>query len=71
MSDYLTPAQQALLDYLNKLATSPYSVELIEEGNQVLDAAVAEHQALTDSIHQTERAISTVKKCASLEALNG
>ncbi len=37
----LTPAQQHLMNFLDELATSPYSPELMQNGNQVLDAAVA------------------------------
>ncbi len=55
----LTPAQQSLMDFLNKLATAPYSPELITEGNQALDAAVEEHRRLGETIHQTSSAIAT------------
>lgn len=63
----LTPAQQALSYYLDKLASSPYSPELIQEGNQILDAAVEEHQRLQDSIHSTSNAMRNAQQCASLE----
>jgi hypothetical protein len=63
----LTPAQQALMDYLDKLATSPYSPELIQEGNQILDAAVEEHQRLQNSIHSTSNAMRSARQCAAEE----
>jgi hypothetical protein len=62
-----TPAQQNLLNFLDKLATSPYSPDLIAEGNQVLDAAVEENQRLYDSIHQASNAMRNAKNCAELE----
>jgi hypothetical protein len=40
----LTPAQQALMDFLEKLATSPYSPALMEEGDRAFDAALGEDQ---------------------------
>lgn len=43
----LTPAEQNLLNFLDKLATSPYSTQLMEEGNRVLDEAVEENQELS------------------------
>jgi hypothetical protein len=55
----LTPAQQTLVNFLDKLATAPYSPELITEGNQALDAAVEEHRRLGETIHQTSSAIAT------------
>jgi hypothetical protein len=41
-----TPAEQNLLNFLDKLATTPYSPELMQEGNQLLDAAVEENRRL-------------------------
>ena len=58
----LTPAQQALMDFLNKLATTPYSPALMDEGYQALDAAVEENQRLQDSITDASKAISRVKR---------
>lgn len=58
----LTPAQQNLMDFLNKLASTPYSPTLMDEGYQALDAAVAESQRLQDSITDASKAISRVKK---------
>ena len=67
MTSPLTPAQQALMDYLDKLATTPYSPELMQEGNQILDAAVEEHQRLQNSIHSASNAMRNAQQCASLE----
>ena len=66
-SEYLTPAQQKLMNFLNELAVSDVTPELLQRGNQALDDAVAEHNLLSDSIHQTSHAIATAKKCAELE----
>jgi hypothetical protein len=62
-----TPAQQNLLNFLDKLASSPYSPELMQEGYLALDAAVEENERLMDSINGTSSAIATAKKCAQLE----
>lgn len=62
-----TPAQQKLLDFIDKLVTSPYSPELIAEGNQVLDAAIEENQRLSDSIHSASLAMRNAFNCAELE----
>ncbi len=61
-----TPAQQNLLKFLDKLASSPYSPELMQEGYQALDAAVEENQRLLDSIHSTSNAMRSVRQCAEL-----
>ncbi len=63
----LTPAQQNLINFLDKLVTSPYSPELMNEGYQALDAAVEEHRRLQDSIDEASSAIGTVKKCGELD----
>jgi uncharacterized protein YukE len=60
----LTPAQQALMDFLNKLASSPYSVELMQEGNQALDAAVRESEQIQDNIHHASNAMRNARRCA-------
>lgn len=62
-----TPAQQNLLNFLDKLATFPYSVELMQEGNSYLDAAVEELSGLQDSIHQASNAMRSARQCAELE----
>jgi hypothetical protein len=63
----LTPAQQNLMNFLDKLASSPYSPALIQEGNEALDQAVEEHRRLEESIHQTSSAISNHTAAASLD----
>ncbi len=67
MTERLTPAQQNLLNFLDKLATSPYSPQLMEEGSQALDAAVEENQRLQESIQETSSAMKTTQQCAQLE----
>jgi hypothetical protein len=62
-----TPAEQKLLNFLDKLATSPYSTQLMEEGNRVLDAAVEENQRLQDSIHSASNAMRNARQCANLD----
>jgi hypothetical protein len=63
MKPELTPAQQNLMDFLNKLASSPYSPELMEQGNQALDAAVAENQQLQENIHRVSNAMRNARRC--------
>ncbi|HEY9709739.1 MAG TPA: hypothetical protein V6D48_16150 [Oculatellaceae cyanobacterium] len=63
----LTPAQQNLMSFLDKLASSPYSPELMREGYQALDAAVEENERLMDSINGASSALATAKKCAELD----
>ncbi len=60
----LTPTQQKLMDFLNKLAIEPYSPQLMEEGNQFLDAAVAETQQLQENIHRASNAIRNARRCS-------
>jgi glutaminase len=63
----LTPTQQKLMDFLNKLAIAPYSPQLMEEGNQVLDAAVAETQQLQENIHRASNALRNAQQAAFLD----
>ena len=63
----LTPAQQNLMNFLDKLGSSPYSPELMLEGYQALDAAVEENERLMDSINGASSALATAKKCAELD----
>lgn len=63
MEPQLTPAQQNLMDFLNKLAIAPYSPELMQEGNQALDAAVAETQQLQENIHRASNTMRTARRC--------
>ncbi len=62
-----TPAQQNLLNFLDKLGSSPYSPELMQEGYQALDAVVEENERLMDSINGASSALATAKKCAELD----
>jgi hypothetical protein len=70
MKPGLTPAQQNLLEFLGKLATSPYSPQLMDEGNQALDAAVAETQQLQENIHRASNAMRSAKQAAKLDGEN-
>lgn len=63
MEPQLTPVQQNLMNFLNKLAIAPYSPELMQEGNQILDAAVAETQQLQENIHRASNAMRTARRC--------
>ncbi len=63
----LTPAQQNLLSFLDKLASSPYSPALIQEGNEALDAAVEEHRRLTETINETSSALANHTAAATLD----
>jgi hypothetical protein len=63
----LTPAQQTLLNFLDQLATSPYSPQLMEEGNQALDEAVEEYRRLQESINEAGSAIASFKTAAQLD----
>jgi hypothetical protein len=67
MKPELTPAQQALMDFLDKLATSPYSPQLMQEGSQILETAVDENRQLQDNIHRASNAIRNVQQSAKLE----
>jgi hypothetical protein len=59
----LTPAQQALSDFLDKLNSSErVTPELLNEGNTKLDAAVEEHQSLQESIHGAAKAINAAQR---------
>lgn len=66
MSD-LTPAQQTLANFLDKLASSPYSPALIQEGDEALDLAVEEHRRLQESIHEAQSAIASHTAAAKLD----
>jgi hypothetical protein len=48
----LTPKQQQLMDFLNELATTPVTPEVLARGNQLLDAAADECRDLQQSIKQ-------------------
>jgi hypothetical protein len=65
MKPELTPAQQNLMEFLDKLATSPYSPQLMQEGHKVLDAAVAETQQLQENIHRASNAMKNARRCGN------
>jgi hypothetical protein len=50
----LTPKQQALMDFLNKLATTQVTPEVLARGNQLLDAAADECRQQQSIKQQTE-----------------
>ena len=70
MPNELTPTQQNLMDFLDKLATSPYSPQLMNEGYQALDAAVEETQQLQDNIHRVCNAMRSAQQTAKLDGGN-
>ncbi len=70
MKPELTPAQQNLMNFLNKLADAPYSLQLMEEGNQALDEAVAENQQHQENIHRASNAMRSAKQAAKLDGEN-
>ena len=45
----LTPKQQQLMDFLNELATTQVTTEVLARGNQLLDAAALECRQQQDS----------------------
>lgn len=48
----LTPKQQALMDFLDQLATTPVTPEMLARGNQLLEAAADECREFQQSIQQ-------------------
>jgi len=50
----LTPKQQALMSFLNQLATTPLTPEALAQGNQLLDAAADECRQQQDSLRQQQ-----------------
>lgn len=48
----LTPKQQALMNYLNQLATMPMTPEKLAEGNRLLDDAADECRQQQQEIQQ-------------------
>jgi exonuclease VII small subunit len=54
----LTPAQQALMGFLERLATTDkVSHEMLEEGNNLLDRAVEDHRQGADQLHKARKAL--------------
>jgi len=62
MEPKLTPAQQNLMNFLDKLSTSKYSPQLMQEGYSALDEAVEENQRLQDSITTASKSLYATKK---------
>jgi hypothetical protein len=52
----LTSKQQALMDFLNDLATTPLTPETLAQGNRLLDEAADECRDLQQSIKQQTEA---------------
>jgi hypothetical protein len=50
----LTPKQQALMNFLDQLATTPVTPEVLARGNQLLDAAADECRQQQDSLQQQQ-----------------
>ncbi len=59
----LTPTQQALMGFLDRLAsTDRVSPDLLAEGTNLLDAAVEEHRQGADQIRNAGKALSLAQK---------
>jgi hypothetical protein len=54
----LTDKQQALMDFLNQLASTELTAEKLAEGNALLDAAAEECRQQQDSLRQEQGDIS-------------
>jgi hypothetical protein len=50
----LTPKQQALMNFFNKLATTPLTPEALAQGNALLDDAADECRQQQDSLRQQQ-----------------
>jgi hypothetical protein len=50
----LTPKQQALMNFLDELVTTPVTPEVLERGNRLLDAAADECRQQQDSLRQQQ-----------------
>lgn len=61
-SPELTPAEQNLMNFLDKLATSEYSPQLMNEGYSALDAAVEESRRLQDVVTDASKTLYSTKK---------
>ena len=48
----LTPKQQQLMDFLNKLTTTPLTPETLAQGNRLLDEAADECRQQQEAIQQ-------------------
>jgi exonuclease VII small subunit len=59
----LTPAQEALMGFLDRLAsTDKLSHEMLEEGNNLLDRAVEDHRQGADQLHKAGKALSQASR---------
>jgi hypothetical protein len=56
----LTPKQQALMNFLDQLATTPVTTEMLAHGNQLLDAAADECRQQQDSLQQQQEGANNV-----------
>ena len=54
----LTPNQQALMDFLNELATTPLTSQTLAQGNQLLDAAANEYRQKQEPVQQEQGVIN-------------
>lgn len=54
----LTQKQQQLMNFLDQLATTPVTPEVLAHGNQLLDAAADECRQQQDLLRQEQRGIS-------------
>lgn len=62
-SPILTPTQQALMGFLERLSsTDRVSPELLTEGNNLLDTAVEEHRQSADQLHKAGKALSLAQR---------
>ena len=50
----LTPKQQALMNFLDQLATTPLTTETLAQGNALLDDAADECRQQQDSLRQQQ-----------------
>ncbi len=56
----LTPKQQALMEFLNQLVTTPVTPEVLARGNQLLDDAADECRQQQDSLRQQQEGANNV-----------
>ena len=62
-SPILTPAQLALMGFLERLATTDKVChEMLEEGNNLLDRAVEDHRQGADQLHKAGKALSQASR---------
>ncbi len=56
----LTPKQQALMEFLNQLVTTPVTPEVLARGNQLLDDAADECRQQQEAIRQQQEGANNV-----------